>query len=442
MAMRVKAVDPGSPAEKAGIIPGTLLLSVDGSELNDTLDYQYYTANPSFQLAVTLGGKLKYLDIQKDQYEPFGCDFDTYLGDEKRSCSNHCMFCFIDQLPPCARENLWFKDDDARLSFLFGNYITMTNMSEKDVARIIRMRIMPLNISIHTTNPELRVRMLANKRAGEVLAYLDQLAEADITMNYQLVLCRGINDGDELRRTLEDLIKYHPHVESIAAVPAGLTDYRKGLYPLQPYDKESAAATLDILEEYGNRCLKELGTRLIYPGDEFYLKAGRPVPDYDFYEEYSQLENGVGMWRLYRDEFLEELEQRHGLVLPRKMDVVTGELAYPLIQEMANALHKKYPQVSITVHPIRNDYFGGNVNVAGLVTGGDIIKQTKGKLKSRVLGVPEVMVRDERDMFLDDVTLEGLSKALNVKVELIPVAGADNCLAYLGKNNKYKKKQP
>lgn len=438
MAMRVKAVEHGSPAQKAGIVPGTLLLSVDGNELNDTLDYQYYTANPSFQLAVTLGGKLKYLDIQKDQYEPFGCDFETYLGDEKRSCSNHCMFCFIDQLPSCARENLWFKDDDARLSFLFGNYITMTNMTEKEVDRIIRMRIMPLNISVHTTNPELRVRMLANKRAGEVLAYLDKLAAADITMNFQLVLCRGINDGDELRRTLEDLIKYHPHVDSIAAVPAGLTDHRKGLYPLQAYDRESAAATLDILEEYGDRCLKELGTRLIYPGDEFYLKAERPVPDYDFYEEYAQLENGVGMWRLYREEFLEELEQKHGLVLPRKLDVVTGELAYPLIREMAEALHKKYPQVSIIVHPIRNDYFGGNVNVAGLVTGGDIIKQTKGKLKSRVLGVPEVMVRDERDMFLDDVTLDGLAKALNVKVELIPVAGADNCLAYLG---KYKKKQ-
>ena len=433
MSMRVKSVDPGSPAQKAGIQPGTLLLSVDGNQLNDALDYQYYTASPSFQLAATIEGRLRYLDIQKDQYTPFGCDFDSYLGDEKHSCSNHCIFCFIDQLPPCARENLWFKDDDARLSFLFGNYITLTNMSQEEVDRIIRMRISPLNISVHTTDPQLRVRMMANKRAGEVLAYLDQFAQAGITMNFQLVLCRGINDGDNLRRTLEDLQKYYPHVESIAAVPAGVTAHRKGLYPLEPYDPGTAAQTLEILEEYGRRCLQELGTRLIYPGDEWYLLAGRTIPDYDFYEDFSQLENGVGMWRLYREEFLEELARPHGLVLPRKLDVVTGTLAAPLIQEMIQAVQHRYPQVRISVHPVKNNFFGGNVNVAGLVCGGDIMDQCRGKLTSRTLCVPEVMVRTEGDMFLDDTTVTQLAKELKVKVQLIPVSGAENCLALLGK---------
>lgn len=434
MAMRVKAVDPGSPADLAGIRPDMVLLSADGNPLNDSLDYQYYTASPAFQLEVEEEGQRRTLSISKDQYTPFGCDFESYLGDEKHSCSNHCIFCFIDQLPSCARENLWFKDDDARLSFLFGNYITLTNMSQEEVDRIIRMRISPLNISVHTTNPDLRIRMLANKRAGEVLKYLDQFAQAEITMNFQLVLCRGINDGEELRRTLEDLKRYYPHVDSIAAVPAGVTAHRKGLYPLQPYDPESARAALDILEEYGNQCLEELGTRLIYPGDEWYLLAGRPIPDYDFYEEFSQLENGVGMWRLYREEFLEELAQPHGLVLPRKLDLVTGTLAAPLIEEMARAVHKRYPQVNITVHPIENHFFGGNVNVAGLVCGGDIMEQCRGKLKSRLLCVPEVMVRTEGDMFLDDTTLDQLSRELKVKVQLIPVSGAENCLALLGKH--------
>ena len=431
MAIRIEQVDAGSEAEALGLAPGDELLSVDDNELNDSLDYDFYTDSSSFHLKARVADGIREWEVQRPQRGPFGCGFKTYLGDAKHTCSNHCMFCFIDQMPPGMRESLYFKDDDERLSFLFGNYITLTNLSPHEVERIGHMHISPINISVHTTNPELRVRMMANKRAGETLAYLKQFAAAGIEMNCQLVLCRGINDGDELRRTLDDLCQLHESILSIAAVPSGVTRYRKGLYPLTPYDQETAAQTLDILEEYGRRCVKEYGTRLIYPGDEWYLAAGRPVPEGDFYEEYAQLENGVGMWRLYRDEFLGALAHSRTGRRIRRMDVVTGTLAAPLIQEMMEALHGRHPSVKVTVHPIQNNFFGGNISVAGLVTGTDIIDQCKGKLTSDVLGVPEVMLRDEQDRFLDDVTVEQLAEALGVRVKILPVAGADNLRAIL-----------
>ena len=431
MGIQVQSVEAGTPAAKLGIQPGDVLLTVGRNPLNDMLDYEFYTSSPRFEMTLCRDGQTRTLQVRKDQYEPFGCDFKTYLIDKQHSCANHCMFCFIDQLPQGMRPALYFKDDDERLSFLFGNYITLTNLSPHEVERIGHMHISPINISVHTTNPELRVRMMANKRAGETLAYLKQFAAAGIEMNCQLVLCRGINDGDELRRTLDDLCQLHESILSIAAVPSGVTRYRKGLYPLTPYDQETAAQTLDILEEYGRRCVKEYGTRLIYPGDEWYLAAGRPVPEGDFYEEYAQLENGVGMWRLYRDEFLGALAHSRTGRRSRRMDVVTGTLAAPLIQEMMEALHGRHPSVKVTVHPIQNNFFGGNISVAGLVTGTDIIDQCKGKLTSDVLGVPEVMLRDEQDRFLDDVTVEQLAEALGVRVKILPVAGADNLRAIL-----------
>ena len=436
MALRVQSVDEGSPAQALGITPGCVLLSADGNELADMLDYQYYTVASQFRLALCRGGKLEYLDVNKEEYEPLGCSFKTYLGDEKHSCDNHCMFCFIDQLPPGMRESLYFKDDDERLSFLFGNYITMTNLSEREVDRIIKMHISPIFISVHTTNPQLRVRMMANKRAAETLGYLDRFAKGGIEMNCQLVLCRGINDGDELRRTLDDLLALRPQVGSIAAVPAGVTSYREGLYHLTPYDTETAGETLDILEEYSKKCRAQYGRSIVYPSDEWYLTAGRPLPQGEFYDDYAQLEDGVGMWRLYHDTFLEELSQRRGFVWPRKMDVVTGTLAAPLIRQMTDTLHGQYPQVQVNVHAIRNDYFGGNVSVAGLVTGTDIIRQCKGKLKSRLLGVPEVMLRDEGDRFLDDITVTQLGKELSCRVTILPVDGAGSCRAMLGERKK------
>ena len=436
MALYVTAVDENSPAERFGLTVGCALLAIDGHPLNDALDYQFYTTPTSFSLEVCENEQHRTVQVTKAEYEPLGCNFKTYLGDEKHSCANHCMFCFIDQLPPGMREPLYFKDDDERLSFLFGNYITLTNLTDHEIDRIIQMHISPIFVSVHTTNPALRVRMLANKRGGEVLDYLPRLAAGGIELNCQLVLCRGVNDGDELRRTLTDLLALRPQVGSIAAVPAGVTDYRKGLYKLTPYDKETAAATLDILEEFAQKCRAEYGRSVIYPSDEWYLTAERSLPPAEFYDAFAQLEDGVGMWRLYHDTFLEELENYTGLVLPHSMDVVTGTLAGPLIRECADALMQKYPQVKITVHEIKNEYFGGNVSVAGLVTGTDIIKQCSGKLHSDLLAVPEVMIRDEKGQFLDDITLEELGRALGCRAVSIPTDGGGCCKAMLSTHKR------
>jgi len=435
MALQVASVEDGSPAQKAGVLLGDSLVCIDGHPLCDALDYQFYSASCQFELEICRKGTHRKITIQKGEYEPFGCDFQTYLGDEKHSCANHCMFCFIDQLPPGMREPLYFKDDDERLSFLFGNYITMTNLTDREIDRIIEMHISPIFVSVHTTNPELRVRMLANKRGGETLRYLQKLADGGIEINCQLVLCRGINDGQELRRTLDDLLALRPQIGSIAAVPAGITDYRQGLYHLEAYDKESAAQTLAILEEYSYRCREQYGRSIVYPSDEWYLDAGKELPQAEFYDEFAQLEDGVGMWRLYHDTFLEELEQYDAPVIPHALDVVTGTLAAPLITQMAEALCRKYPQVRVTVHPIQNDFFGGNVSVAGLVTATDIIKQCRGKLQSEILAIPEVMLRDEKDRFLDDVTPAQLGEALGCRTMVIPTDGAGCCKAYL-KNPK------
>ena len=431
MAIKIQTVEPGSPAQQLGLGPGDELLSVDGNPLNDTLDYEFYTDSSSFHLKARIQGAVQEWDVHREARGPFGCDFATYLGDEKHSCSNHCMFCFIDQLPPGMRESLYFKDDDERLSFLFGNYITMTNMHDHEIDRIIKMHISPINISVHTTNPQLRVRMLANRRGGETLKYLDRLVEGGIEVNCQLVLCRGINDGDELRRTLTDLLKLTPMVQSIAAVPCGITDYRKNLYPQVPYDAASSAEVIDILEEFGDECKARHGKRIIYPSDEWYLNAGRPLPPAEFYEDYAQLENGVGMWRLFEQEFLAELDKPHRVYGSKKMDVVTGTLAAPLIEAMMAELHRQYPMIEVTVHPIQNKFFGGNVSVAGLVTATDILAQCKGKLQSNVLGVPEVMLRSEQDMFLDSVTVDELAQQLGVKIEILPSGGGDEARALL-----------
>ena len=431
MAIKIQTVEPGSPAQQLGLGPGDELLSVDGNPLNDTLDYEFYTDSSSFHLKARIQGAVQEWDVRREARGPFGCDFATYLGDEKHSCANHCMFCFIDQLPPGMRESLYFKDDDERLSFLFGNYITMTNMQDHEIDRIIKMHISPINISVHTTNPQLRVRMLANRRGGETLKYLDRLVEGGIEVNCQLVLCRGINDGDELRRTLTDLLKLTPMVQSIAAVPCGITDYRKNLYPQVPYDAASSAEVIDILEEFGDECKARHGKRIIYPSDEWYLNAGRPLPPAEFYEDYAQLENGVGMWRLFEQEFLAELDKPHRVYGSKKMDVVTGTLAAPLIEAMMAELHRQYPMIEVTVHPIQNKFFGGNVSVAGLVTATDILAQCKGKLQSNVLGVPEVMLRSEQDMFLDSVTVDELAQQLGVKIEILPSGGGDEARALL-----------
>ena len=352
MALCVTSVDEASPAQALGLDAGCTLLAIDGHPLRDALDYQFYSTPARFALEICRDGERRTVQVEKGEYEPFGCNFQTYLGDEKHSCANHCMFCFIDQLPPGMREPLYFKDDDERLSFLFGNYITLTNLTDREIDRIIEMHISPIFVSVHTTNPELRVRMLANKRGGETLQYLPKLAAGGIELNCQLVLCRGINDGAELRRTLDDLLALRPQVGSIAVVPAGVTAYRQGLYKLQAYDRATAAQTLDILEEYSRRCRAQYGRSIVYPSDEWYLTAGREVPPAEFYDDFAQLEDGVGMWRLYHDTFLEELAAYRGLVLPHGIDVVTGTLAAPLIEQSMQALMQRAAPAGMTARVI------------------------------------------------------------------------------------------
>lgn len=422
LAVKITGAEKRSPAQLAKLNSGTLL-SIDGNEINDMLDYEFYSSGAKLELAVMQGASLSYITIEKEEYQPLGCKFENYLMDHKHSCKNKCMFCFVDQMPKGLRKSLYFKDDDERLSFLFGNYITLTNLNEHEVERIKKMHISPINISVHTTDPDLRIKMMSNKHAGEVLDYIRQFAEAGIEMNFQLVLCKGINDGDYLRKSIEDLAAYYPATRSIAAVPCGLTKYRDGLVQLEPYDKETACKVLDIIDEYGDKFYQQHEQRIIYPGDEWILMAQRTMPEQDYYCGYPQLENGVGMWRLLHDEFLEALPNQKHPIFPRRMDIATGTLAAPLIKSLTETLHQMHRNVHIRVHAIKNNFFGGNVNVAGLVTGRDIIEQMQGKTRSRVLGIPEVMLREEKDKFLDDTTVKEVEKALRVKIRILPQEG-------------------
>ena len=438
MAIRIDRVDAGSEAEALGLAGGDELLSVDGNELNDTLDYDFYTDSKSFHLKAKVADGIREWDVRREERGPFGCDFSTYLGDQKHSCSNHCMFCFIDQLPPGMRESLYFKDDDERLSFLFGNYITMTNMQDHEIDRIIKMHISPINISVHTTNPQLRVRMLANKRGGEVLKYLPRLVEGGIAVNCQLVLCRGINDGDELRRTLTDLLELTPMVQSVAAVPCGVTDYRQNLFKQTPYDAETSAAVIDIMEEFGDECKRRHGKRIIYPSDEWYLKAGRPIPEPEFYEDYDQLENGVGMMRMFINEFNEalkdviskkEYEELAGTV-SRTLTIATGKLTYPTICGFAGKLMDAFPHLTVHVYAIRNDFFGETITVSGLITGQDLIGQLKerqaaGEDLGEVLQIPSNMLRVGEQVFLDDLTVRDVERELGMKVVAVESGGRE-----------------
>ena len=417
MSVIIKSVERGSPAYKAGIKSGDNLVSIDGNEIMDVLDYRFYQDNERLTVEVIdSSGKTKTARIKKDEYEELGLEFETYLMDKKHSCRNKCVFCFIDQLPKGLRESLYFKDDDSRLSFLFGNYITLTNITEHEVERIIKMHISPINISVHTTNPDLRVKMMANKNAGKALQIIDRFNSAGIKLNCQLVLCPGYNDGEELERTLSDLSRLE-NAECIAAVPVGLTAYREGLAEIEPFNKQTAGAVLDIIDKYGDICLKKYGQRRIYGADEFYLLAEREIPEADYYGDFLQLENGVGLWSLLRSEALDALNDcDYKLEDERIISLVTGEAAYPLIKMIAEKCMGKNPLLKARVFPIKNNFFGGKINVSGLVTATDIEAQLKNEDLGDELLIPSVMLRAEGDMFLDSVTVDELSKRLGVKI--------------------------
>ena len=417
--VRITDVLPKSRAMRAGILADDILVSINGREINDVLDYRFHLANESISLEILRGEEKLVFAIKKKEYDDIGLDFETPLMDKKHSCENKCIFCFIDQLPKGMRKTLYFKDDDSRLSFLHGNYVTLTNLSERDIDRIIEMHISPVNVSVHTTNPELRVKMMKNKRSGEVLSYLKKLADAGITLCCQIVLCKGINDGEELLRTMRDLEALYPAMESTSIVPAGLTRFRDGLFPLTQFSSEECASVIDTVTKFGDECKKKHGSRLFFASDEFYLKASRPLPDDDFYEGYMQIENGVGMLTDMKTGFEYEIEDTNELhrdfCAPRHVSVATGFSAYEHIKALCEHLCDEFDGLKVTVYPIRNDFFGHEITVAGLLTATDIIAQLKDCELGDELLIPASALRAEGDVLLDDMSPEDISRALNVK---------------------------
>ena len=414
--VKITAVEPNGRAAAVGILAGDILLSINGNEIGDVLDYRFYLTESEITLALIRDGMTYSVSIVKGQYDDIGLEFETPLMDKKHSCANRCVFCFIDQLPPGMRASLYFKDDDDRLSFLHGNYVTLTNLKQKDVDRLIKMHISPVNVSVHTTNPELRVKMMKNKRAGEVLSYLGQLADAGIALCTQIVLCKGLNDGEELMRSMRDLVSYYPALRSCAIVPVGLTKHREGLYPLEALTPEDCAGVIEQVNAFGEECLKKYGTRLFFCADEFYIRAGLPLPDEDYYEEYSQIENGVGMITSLRSEFLPELdyleEYLPDFCAPRTVSIATGVAAYETIYKLAKELESRVNGLTVQVFCIKNRFFGESVTVAGLLTGKDVSEQLAGKDLGDELLFPAVMLKADEDIFLDDMTPTELSARL------------------------------
>lgn len=426
MSVEIKNVKKWSVAFFKGIKAGDRLVSVNGNEINDFLDYDFYLKDERLSLGFEHKGKTKRVTLKKGADEDIGLEFESYLMDKQRRCRNKCIFCFIDQNPDGMRESIYFKDDDSRLSFLFGNYITLTNLTDSDIDRIIKMHISPVNVSVHTMNRELRVKMMNNKNAGKCLDYIYRLAEAGIELNTQLVLCPGINDGKELEYSIRELGKLYPAVQSIAAVPVGLTKHRDGLFDMPSYTKESAGEVIDIITRMGNSFKAEHGTRLVYAADEFYLKASREIPGEEYYESYPQLENGVGMWTSLYNEVCDALEAvKPDAVGERKLSMATGVAAYPLIRGIAEKITALIPTLTVDVYEIKNDFYGHSVTVAGLLTGGDLISQLKDKQLHGLLLIPEVMLKDGDCLFLDNLTLEDVEKALDVNIDTVSSDGAD-----------------
>lgn len=419
MAVKIYGVTANSHADRAKIKSGEILLSINGNIIEDVLDYRFYQVNRELNLEISDEiGNARTVRIVKSEYEEIGLEFETYLMDEQKSCRNKCIFCFIDQLPKGMRESLYFKDDDSRLSFLFGNYITLTNLTQHEIDRIIKMHISPINVSVHTTNPELRCKMMNNRFAGDALRHLESFTRAGISLNCQIVACPGINDGEELIRTFTDLENLG--VNMTAVVPVGLTRYREGLFPLTEYTAETAAQTLDIIEKFGDECVKKHGRRIFYAADEFYIKADRPIPESDFYEGFPAVEDGVGMIACLKEEIefaVEDCEYNDSLSYTVTM--ACGEAVAPYLKDMMKIITVKFPNIKINVVAIKNNFFGGGVNVSGLVTGGDLIEQLRGRELGERLFIPSSMLRFENDVFLDDVSVEDVERELGISLEAV-----------------------
>lgn len=417
MAVRITSVEPGSPARRARIHKGDTLISINGNAITDVLDYRFYMTDEHLEILLCdQEKKLRTVVVEKDEYDDLGLEFETYLMDRQMGCKNACIFCFVDQTPPGMRKSLYFKDDDTRMSFLFGNYTTLTNLKEGDIQRIIKMHISPINISIQTMNPALRVQMMKNPFAGESLKFVRMLTEGGIKINTQIVLCPGYNDGEQLEYSLSELAKLGPNVQSIAVVPVGLTRYREKLTPLRGFFPQEAVEVVKTMERWGEYFCKEYGTRTAYASDEFYILAGKDFPPYEFYEDFAQLENGVGMMTLMQHDFAQALKEAQLEQSPaaHRCTIATGQLAYPMMQDFAERVQQAFPQVQVQVKKIRNDFWGPTITVAGLITGQDLLAQLEGLDLGSELLIPANMLRHEQDRFLDDPTLEQVQETLGV----------------------------
>lgn len=426
MAVKITGIVPGSPAAQANIQPGDVLISINKNPIVDVLDYRFYMTDVHLDLLLHNEAKeLRNVSVRKGEYDDLGLEFETYLMDKQMGCRNKCIFCFVDQTPKGMRPSLYFKDDDTRMSFLFGNYTTLTNLKDGDIERIIKMHISPINISVHTTNPELRVEMMGNPSAGEKLRYIKMLTDGGIKVNSQLVLCPGINDGAELERSISELSALCPNLQSIAVVPVGITKHRDGLYPLRTFNAEEAKQVVEITERWGDKLGESNESRIVYASDEFYLLAGLPIPEPEFYGDFDQLDNGVGLLALLEQEFRSAMMQAGEFNEEKHITIATGELAHPTMQRFAAAVMERFPTVKIAVEKIVNDFFGHSVTVAGLVTGQDLMAQLKGKELGSELLIPSTMLRHEQDRFLDDVTREQVEEALSVTLTTTENDGFD-----------------
>lgn len=422
----IQTIEPGSIAEEMGIEPGDYLISINGTEIEDVFDYRFMVDDEYIEMTIQKpDGEVWDLEIEKDYEEEIGIEFENGLMDDYRSCHNKCIFCFIDQMPKGMRETLYFKDDDSRLSFLQGNYVTLTNMSDHDVDRIIRYRLEPINISFQAMNPELRCKMLHNRFAGEALKKAEKFRDAGIIMNGQIVLCKGVNDGEELERSLRELYGYLPYLQSLSVVPVGLSKHREGLYPLEPFTKEDAKQVLACIHKWQQRAMEEFETHFVHAGDEWYILAEEELPLEENYDGYLQYENGVGMVRSMIDTVEEDLSGRTGDGRERELSIATGRLMEPFLGEMIVSIQKKYPKVRVHLYGIRNDFFGERITVAGLITAQDMIAQLKDMPKGDRLLIPDSMLRSGENVFLDDKTVEEVENALQVKIDIVKSSGQD-----------------
>jgi putative radical SAM enzyme (TIGR03279 family) len=423
LAVLISGVLPQSIAGSVGLRAGDLLTHIGDEPIHDVLDYRFFMTDSHLTLRFTRGGDALSVQIEKDEYADLGLEFESYLMDGQKQCKNHCIFCFIDQNPTGMRESVYFKDDDDRLSFLLGNYITLTNLTDADVERIIRMRLSPVNVSVHATDPAIRSKLMRNPAAGKALDKLKRLADGRIPMNVQLVLCPGINDGEILRKSLCDLEKLFPAVQSIACVPVGLTGYREGLVPLRPFTKEEAENVLDTVQNFSDCWCEKLKLHIVFAADEFFLKAERPFPPIDEYGDFLQLENGVGMSALFVHEFMQTLKQCTMQNRTRSISLATGEAAFPLMTKLCKLAEQEDPSLHVRVFKVENRFFGGYITVAGLLTGSDLESQLTGQSLGQCLLLPSCMLRADKDLFLDNMTPESLGEILGVSVLIIQSSG-------------------